>query len=121
MSDHLEKLREQLPESIKIDNEPVFSEPWQAQAFAMAVSLLQNKVFTWNEWAQTLGTEIAQAARRGIPEDGSAYYELWLAALEQLAQAKQLASAAELVQVSEAWRQAYANTPHGEPVVLELN
>ena len=45
---------------------PVFREPWEAQAFAMALALHERGLFTWNEWAATLADEIkrAQAARR---------------------------------------------------------
>jgi nitrile hydratase accessory protein len=43
---------------------PVFREPWEAQAFAMALALHARGVFTRREWAATLGAEIkpAQAA-----------------------------------------------------------
>jgi nitrile hydratase accessory protein len=108
----------QLPASIRTANEPVFAEPWQAQAFAMAVTLLDNQVFTWSEWAATLGDEIAGAAEHGIAEDGSAYYELWLGALERLVAAKQLCDAGELSRLQHSWKTAYETTPHGQPVVL---
>jgi hypothetical protein len=32
------------------DGEPVFAEPWQAQAFALAVELSAKGHFTWKEW-----------------------------------------------------------------------
>ena len=37
---------------------PVFHEPWEAEAFALAVSLNERGLFTWKEWAATLGDEI---------------------------------------------------------------
>src|SRR5262245_51657742 len=67
---------------------PVFAEPWQAQAFAMAVALHQRGVFTWPEWAAALAAEIARARAGGDLDDGSRYYEHWLSALERLATAK---------------------------------
>jgi nitrile hydratase accessory protein len=118
MSDTQQALVAQLPASIKVESEPVFTEPWQAQAFAIAVALLRNKSFTWSEWAATLGEEIAGAARHGIVEDGSAYYELWLRALERLVDAKQLSDQQELSRLQKSWRTAYANTPHGQAVTL---
>jgi nitrile hydratase accessory protein len=118
MPDTRTALASQLPESIKQQNEPVFAEPWQAQAFAMAVTLLENKVFTWPEWADTLGEEIASATDHAIPEDGSGYYELWLRALERLVGEKQLCDAGELSQLKRDWKTAYESTPHGQPVVL---
>jgi nitrile hydratase accessory protein len=119
MSDTQRALIAQLPESIKTESEPVFTAPWQAQAFAMALALLQNKAFTWSEWADTLGGEIASAGKHGIAEDGSAYYELWLRALEQLVTAKKLSNQQELSRLKQSWKTAYETTPHGEPVVIE--
>ena len=97
---------------------PVFAEPWQAQAFALAVKLSEAGHFTWTEWAATLAAELKAAAERGEPDDGSRYYEYWLAALERLVTAKGLTDAAALVQRKEAWADAYRHTPHGKPVEL---
>ena len=97
---------------------PVFAEPWQAQAFAMAVRLSQEGVFTWQEWTETIGAHFAAAVARGEPDDGSHYYEHWLAALEQLVQGKGLLDQATLTQRKNAWEQAYRTTPHGKPVHL---
>ena len=118
MSDTQRALVALVPESIKAESEPVFSEPWQAQAFAMALALLQNKAFTWSEWAATLGEEIAGAAEHGIAEDGSGYYELWLRALERLVTTKQLSDQQELSRLKQSWKTAYETTPHGQPVLL---
>lgn len=97
---------------------PVFAEPWQAQAFALAVRLSAQGHFTWNEWAETLATELAEAAERGEADDGSEYYIHWLAALEKLVTAKGLADNATLYERKEAWADAYRHTPHGKPVAL---
>jgi nitrile hydratase accessory protein len=97
---------------------PVFAEPWQAQAFALAVKLSQQKLFTWSEWAEALGAELKAAADRGEPDDGSHYYEHWLAALERLVTAKGLVDRAALDQRKEDWAEACRNTPHGKPVEL---
>src|SRR6476660_6114753 len=75
---------------------PVFSEPWQAQAFALAVRLSAQGHFTWKEWAAALADELKAAADRGEPDDGSRYYEHWLAALERLVKSKNLLNAAEM-------------------------
>jgi nitrile hydratase accessory protein len=96
----------------------VFAEPWQAQAFAVAVRLSEQGWFTWQEWAQTLGEQFKAAAARGEPDDGSHYYEHWLAALEKLVTAKGLADAAALSKRKEEWAAAYRATPHGQPVEL---
>src|SRR5207245_8343899 len=69
---------------------PVFAEPWQAQAFALAVKLSEQGHFTWKEWATALADELKAAADRGESDDGSHYYHHWLAALERLVTAKGL-------------------------------
>lgn len=96
----------------------MFAEPWQAQAFALAVKLSEQGHFTWKEWAATLANELEAAAKRGEPDDGSHYYDHWLAALEHLAQAKGLIDVAALVERKEAWADAYRHTPHGKPIEL---
>ena len=97
---------------------PVFAEPWQAQAFALAVKLSEEGHFTWKEWASTLGDELRAAAERGEPDDGSQYYHHWLAALERLVTAKGLVDRSALQTRKEAWAEAYRHTPHGHPVEL---
>jgi nitrile hydratase accessory protein len=91
--------------------ERIFGEPWEAQAFAMAVKLNEAGVFTWTEWAETLGAEIA--AKPLAP-----YYENWLAALEKLAERKGTMSEAERLARIDAWDRAARATPHGEPIEL---
>jgi nitrile hydratase accessory protein len=113
-SEHLSNL----PRLPRDDGGPVFAEPWQAQAFALAVKLSEQGHFTWKEWAAALASELQAAARRGEPDDGSRYYEHWLAALEGLVAAKGLADPTALRTRKEAWATAYRNTPHGQPVEL---
>jgi nitrile hydratase accessory protein len=100
---------------------PVFAEPWQAQAFALAVRLSEQGHFTWKEWAATLAAELKAAADRGEPDDGSRYYHHWLAALERLVAEKGLTDAAALAARKEAWAEAYRHTPHGKPVELSAS
>jgi len=100
------------------DGGPVFAEPWQAHAFALAINLSEQGYFTWKEWASALAAELKRAEDRGEPDDGSHYYEHWLAALESLVTSKGLADPAALARRKEAWADAYRHTPHGKPVVL---
>ncbi len=97
---------------------PVFAEPWQAQAFALAVRLSAEGYFTWKEWAAALADELKAAADRGEPDDGSRYYHHWLAALERVVLAKRLTDGAALLTRKEEWADAYRHTPHGKPVEL---
>ena len=107
-----------LPRLPRDQEGPVFAEPWQAQAFALAVRLSEDGHFTWKEWAAALADELQAAADRGDPDDGSHYYHHWLAALERLVLAKHLTDGAALLARKEAWADAYRHTPHGKPVEL---
>ena len=97
---------------------PVFREPWEAQAFALAVKLSEQGHFTWKEWAAALAEELKAAADRGEPDDGSHYYEHWLATLERLVTARGLSDTTALAARKEEWAEAYRHTPHGKPVEL---
>jgi len=94
---------------------PVFGAPWQAQAFALAVHLHARGLFTWTQWAEALGAEIGAA---GGSDDGSRYYEHWLAALEKLVASCGATDAAALRDRAEAWSRAAEATPHGRPIEL---
>ena len=91
-----------------------FEEPWQAEAFALAIGLYEQGLFSWSEWSEALGAEIAKLAKQG----GEDYFLCWLNAVETLAERKALASRAELAGIQDAWREAYRTTPHGKPVRL---
>jgi nitrile hydratase accessory protein len=97
---------------------PVFHEPWEAQAFALAVQLQERGLFTWEEWAEALGAEISAAQGRGDADLGDTYYCHWLSALERLVVAKGAASQAGLEDTKEAWDRAAKATPHGQAIVL---
>jgi nitrile hydratase accessory protein len=90
---------------------PVFAEPWEAQAFAMAVKLNEAGVFSWSEWVETLGAEL-----RAQPD--RPYYESWLASLERLVEAKGVMTAPERLDRIDAWDRAARATPHGQPIEL---
>lgn len=103
-----------LPKSAEGD--PVFAEPWQAQAFAMTVRLHERGVFTWAEWAEALSREVH---RPGRAEDCADYFECWVAALCVLLSERGIASEAEQAALSARWARAAEVTPHGSPILLE--
>jgi len=107
-----------LPQLPRDEGEPVFAEPWQAGAFALAVKLSEQGHFAWKEWSDALADELNAGAGRGDPDDGSRYYHHWLAALERMVEIKGLADSAALATHKEAWADAYRRTPHGKPVEL---
>jgi nitrile hydratase accessory protein len=94
-----------------IPEDPVFAEPWEAEAFALAVALHERGLFTWAEWSEALGAEIQRT-----PE--ASYYRQWLAALERLVTEKRLTDAGTLARYAEAWGRAAERTPHGTPIEL---
>jgi nitrile hydratase accessory protein len=98
---------------------PVFREPWEAQAFAMALSLHQRGLFTWPEWAATLAEEISRAQADGDPDTGETYYRHWVCALERLVAEKSVADRPTLTRYRDAWERAAEVTPHGEPIELK--
>jgi nitrile hydratase accessory protein len=105
--------------SIPRDEEgPVFRQPWEAPAFALALLLHEAGLFAWNEWARTLGEEIAAARAAGDPDRGDTYYRHWLAALERILAEKGVTNPAQLERHRRAWRHAAGRTPHGAPIAL---
>lgn len=98
---------------------PVFREPWEAQAFALAVTLQERGIFSAREWAAALGDEIKRAQAAGDPDTGETYYRHWLAALERLVALKGVADPHALDRTCEAWRRACKRTPHGTPIELK--
>jgi nitrile hydratase accessory protein len=112
------RARAEVP-SVPCDAEgPVFREPWEAQAFAMALALHQRGLFTWSEWAQTLGDEIKRAQEAGDPDTGETYYRHWIATLERLVSEKGVADRDMLARYRKAWDHAADRTPHGQPIEL---
>lgn len=97
---------------------PVFSAPWEAEAFALALHLNERGLFTWKEWAATLGEEIKKAQAAGDPDTGETYYHHWLATLERIVAAKGLADTQSLARTRDAWEHACERTPHGTPIEL---
>ena len=97
---------------------PVFAEPWEAQAFAMAVKLSEEGHFTWMEWTIALGEQLQAVLRSGGADDRSRYFEHWIAALEHLVVYKNLTDLTALSERKKAWADSYRHTPHGHPVEL---
>ena len=97
---------------------PVFREPWEAHAFAMALALHERGLFSWTEWAATLASEISRAQASGDADTGETYYRHWLATLERLVAEKGVATPDTLNRYRDAWDRAADRTPHGKPIEL---
>ncbi|MCZ4280027.1 nitrile hydratase accessory protein [Kiloniella laminariae] len=107
-----------LPDLPRDEDGPVFAEPWQAQAFALAVRLCDQGHFTWAEWVENFSAEIKRAQAAGDPDLGNTYYDHWLAVLEKIITDKGILQTPDLLSRKEQWRQAYLSTPHGKAVEL---
>ncbi|OWV91577.1 nitrile hydratase [Rhizobium sp. R72] len=103
----------QLPKSS--DGEPVFPEPWAAEAFAMTVHLHERGLFTWSEWAETLSRELHEPGRA---EDGGDYFDCWVAALSAILVKHGVADADIILDLQKSWQRAAEATPHGKPIEL---
>jgi nitrile hydratase accessory protein len=112
-------LAEAIPGVPRDENGPVFREPWEAHAFAMALALHQKGLFAWSEWSAMLGEEIKKAHAAGDPDTGENYYHHWLATLERMAAEKGATSPQALAQHYQAWARATHRTPHGKPIELK--
>ena len=110
---------EAVPGIPRDESGPVFREPWEAHAFAMALALHDKGVFTWPEWAAKLAEEIRRAQAAGDPDTGETYYRHWLATLERMVAEKGVATAQALADYHDAWERAAHRTPHGTPIELK--
>lgn len=98
--------------------ESAFAEPWHAELFAVTHALASAGCFAWTDWSDQFAVALKSADDAGSPKDGSAYYDIWLAALEDFLIERGLADAAGLASYKRTWTEAYLTTPHGEPVEL---
>lgn len=91
-----------------------FAAPWEAQVFALVVSLQEAGLFTWSEWAAALGRTIRPAGEG----EQAADYGRWLATLEGILAEKGIADPSRLNSRTAAWLRAAQATPHGQPILL---
>ena len=95
------------------DGDPVFDEAWQAQALGLADCLVEQGVFSADNWAEALGIAV-----REQEDTTEGYYRAVLSALERLLDNGPLPGP-EVEARRDAWARAYEATPHGAPVELE--
>ena len=79
-----------LPLLPRDDDGPVFAEPWQAQAFAVVVELIEAGKITRQEWSDYLGLVLKEAEEQSEYDTGYRYYNHWLVALERVVVEKKL-------------------------------
>ena len=103
---------------LRDETDRAFDAPWQAQAFALVVRLSETGYFSWNEWVCVFSQEVARSPSRAGESENDTYYRQWLDALERIAVEKGLLAPGDAQERASAWRAAYVNTPHGQPVEL---
>ncbi|MFZ0660965.1 MAG: nitrile hydratase accessory protein [Candidatus Binataceae bacterium] len=91
---------ERLLEGVGVSSAEVFSAPWEARAFALALGLSEAGLFSWDEFRAHLIEEV-RASDRVRERDGTSnhgeYYQHFLRALERTVTDKGIASAAEIM------------------------
>jgi nitrile hydratase accessory protein len=97
---------------------PVFREPWEARAFAMALALHEAGVFTWKEWARRSAPRSSARRPPAIPTPGETYYRHWLATLETLVAAKGVATSDACIATATPGTTPPTAPPHGAPIEL---
>jgi nitrile hydratase accessory protein len=107
------------PKDWPTEDRPQFREPWEAEAFALTMTLYERGLFTWPEWTAAIAEEIRKAQAAGDPDSGDTYYRHWLAALETLVAAKGITNETDLARTRDAWDRAADRTPHGTPIALK--
>ena len=102
-----------------IDGDPAFDEAWQAQALAIADTLVQNGMFNAGAWSEALGEALRRANTSGAVDDQETYYRCVLTALETLVASHSEIDPRAMRVKRDDWEQAYLSTPHGQPVRLK--
>lgn len=98
--------------------DPVFTEPWHAQLFALTVHLNEAGHFDWPDWASHFSATLKQHGLSKELDGGDDYFTAWLETLEHFLASMELAGTQDVAEMKEAWEKAYLSTPHGMPVKL---
>ncbi len=102
-----------------VDGDPVFDEAWQAEALAIADTLVRGGLFSAAQWSEALGEALAAAESAARPDNQQTYYQCVLEALEKLVAANSDIDREAMLGKRRDWEQAYRSTPHGQPVRLD--
>ena len=113
-------LRPLIPDLAKDEESTQFNEPWQAQVFALAVSLSKAGLFSWQEWSDELSATILKAKEFGDPDLGSTYYQHWLKTLERMLTSKEVLDQTSILQRMKKLEEAFLRTPHGQPIKIKI-
>jgi len=98
-------------------NNIIFSEPWQAELFAITLNLYQRGIFDWDDWTECLGRNLEIKKNKG-KDDLANYFSSWLHALEEKLLEKKVTELKNIKNIENAWRDAFSKTPHGKKVEI---
>ncbi|MFC1681983.1 nitrile hydratase accessory protein [Pseudomonadota bacterium] len=104
---------------VNVDGDPVFDEAWQAEALAIADTLVSEGMFSAGAWSEALGKALRVAESEGAVDNQETYYNCVLGALEKLIAEYSEIDRQAMVGKRKDWEQAYLSTPHGQPVHLK--
>lgn len=113
-----ESVKDALKPLASVDGEAAFDEPWQAEALAIADTLVQNGMFSAGTWSAALGEALRNAEAGGASDDQQTYYQCVVTALESLIAQHSEIDRPAMSAKRDDWKQAYLATPHGQPVKL---
>ncbi len=95
----------------------IFSEPWQAELFAITLNLCQRGIFEWDDWTECLGRSLKRGKKKH-KDDLVNYFTNWIYALEEKLIEKKVAELKKIKNIENAWRDAISKTPHGKKVEI---
>ena len=102
---------------IEKDKDLIFSEPWQAELFAITLNLHEKGLFNWNSWTKKLGSSLKRDNNNST--DNLEYYFLsWLSALEETLLEMKITELTKIASIEKAWKDAISKTPHGKKVEI---
>jgi len=104
---------------LSVDGDPIFDEAWQAEALAIADTLVRKGMFSANAWSEALGRALKIAESENAVDNQETYYNCVLSALEQLVAEHSEIDQQAMAYKRQDWEQAYLSTPHGQPVRLK--
>ena len=94
-----DKYLRELADQLGCDEASVFSAPWEARAFAIALGLSEAGLFTWDEFRGHLIAEVGASDRireRDGTNNQGEYYEHFVRALEAVVTEKGITSREDL-------------------------
>ena len=98
-----------------------FSEPWHAELLAIAILLCETGRLDKSDLSEVAGKAISDTGSSTGSASGEDAFEAALGKLESVLAENGFADRTEIDSALNEWRQAYLDTPHGDPVKLSAD